>query len=73
VTGEIINAGVPDVFRYHLGMVLDHASDARASVVLDVNYATGRVYVEPFAPGIPTLWRRIWMRLRYGYLYPGLR
>jgi hypothetical protein len=39
-------------------------------VVLAIDFGTGRVYVEPFAPGVPTLWRRIWMRLRYGYRWP---
>lgn len=66
MTGEILNVGT-DVFKYSVGQVLDHASAARASVVLQIDYSTGRMYVEPFAPGIPTLWRRIWMRLRYGY------
>ena len=68
-TGQILNVG-EEVFRYHAGQVLDHASDARAAVVLAIDYGTGRMYIEPFTPGVPSLWRRIRMRVRYGYRYP---
>lgn len=61
---EIRRVGVPTIFRYSIGQVLDYESAARASVVVDINYETGAMALEPYATRPVGVLRRILRRLR---------
>lgn len=61
---EIRRVGVPTIFRYRIGEVTDYESAARAAVVVDINYETGAMALEPYATRPVGALRGLWRRLR---------
>lgn len=61
---EIRRVGTPTIFQYSIGQVTDYESAARAAVVVDINYETGAMALEPYATRPVGVLRGLWRRLR---------
>jgi hypothetical protein len=61
---EIRRPGVPAIFQHNIGEVLDYESPSRAMVVVEINYGTGAMALEPYAQRPVAAPRRMWQRIK---------